>query len=136
MICAQHITLVLLNMVKENYSKRISDNVLRVPGRNFVERRNRPVTPLPKYIQGTFRLLLLYAKIYPRYVLVVNFWSSKFKIKSCPPILVEYFLICLVINVCDRSLDPVTSWHSYNSFDDLNSAIDNTWHLSNAKTIV
>ena len=31
---------------------------------------------------------------------------------------------------------PVTSWHSYNSFDDLNSAIDDTWRLSNAKITV
>ena len=28
------------------------------------------------------------------------------------------------------------SWHSYNYFDDLNSAIDNAQHLSNTKTIV
>ena len=35
--------------------------------------------------------------------------------------------------LCQRERGDVMSWHSYNSFDDLSSAIDNTWHLSNAK---
>ena len=38
--------------------------------------------------------------------------------------------------LCQRRRGDVTSWHSYNYFDHLNSAIDNAQHLSNAKTIV
>ena len=38
--------------------------------------------------------------------------------------------------VLENRLVTVTSWHLYNSFDDLNLAIDNTQHLSDTKTIV